>query len=138
MRLFASLKHRVLPSSEWLFVDRCFPLNKHLSTSGSSRSRISRHAWTCSLQPMCFLGSLVNSFTFFCELRSRSARCTVTGNAQRRIGTPNRAVRRVHVMPWATPIRRIGIAQRGRLPGGDDAGCLAQPSHRGCWNSCEL
>jgi hypothetical protein len=33
---------------------------------------------------------------------------------------PNRTIRRVHVMPWATPIRRIGLSQSGKGKGDID------------------
>ena len=33
---------------------------------------------------------------------------------------PKRTVRRVHVMPWATPIRRIGQSQSGKGKGDVD------------------
>jgi hypothetical protein len=57
---------------------------------------------------LVFFGLLVNCFTI-------SYWPTFTGYIPHQIGTipparrvPHRTIRRVHIMPWATPIRRIG------------------------------
>jgi len=76
----------------------------------------------------CCLPEFVKFFTLFC-LASRIKRgdnplfYTVSQKHK-----PNRSVRRVHVMPWATPVRRIGATRVDRYGREDDdpAGSLGR------------
>ena len=64
------------------------------------------------------VGILVNKFTsvFARKHELSSVRCIAKGGQR----VPSRTVRRVHVMPWATPVRRIGLTRLASL-GPEDA-----------------
>ena len=55
-----------------------------------------------------YLHWLVNKFTYFTPLSPLHKRWYPFCRASSMKRAPHRTVRRVHVMPWATPIRRIG------------------------------
>lgn len=57
----------------------------------------------------------VNNFTFMARLAKRFRLTRVTKISRRKIPRFGRTVRRVHVMPWATIIRRIGRMLAGYL-----------------------
>jgi hypothetical protein len=60
-----------------------------------------------------FSYSLVNSFTLFNQGGPISPQYTLFSRKLVKKLPRCRAVRRVHVMPWATPVRRIGCTLAG-------------------------
>ena len=70
----------------------------------------------------------VNKFTIPARLiRLMRRQAKSCGKGGQRV--PSRTVRRVHVMPWATPIRRIGLMQLAGL-GPEDGAPSGLPSTR--------
>ena len=55
-----------------------------------------------------YLTRLVNNFTYSGNTLSVRSFCKLYSYVPSSQHAPSRTIRRVHVMPWATPIRRIG------------------------------
>jgi hypothetical protein len=98
-------------------------------SSGSPRLLISNNSDGLTCRGRLSVSVFVNKFT-----KSRGAVGRFDEPARERIAAdprvPSRTIRRVHVMPWATPIRRIGQTQRGGLEPGKGIAEVLRPFWR--------
>lgn len=59
------------------------------------------------------VGIFVNQFTTDMAKSHELVRVRCVAKGGQRV--PSRTIRRVHVMPWATPVRRIGLTRQSGL-----------------------
>ena len=68
----------------------------------------------------CYLASNVNNFTYSGHSSFSRSFCMSYSYVPSSQRPPSRTIRRVHVMPWATPIRRIGAMRINCIGPEDD------------------